>query len=467
MNSEYADDERVIRLSRRLGLAAHAAVAARLPLAAEALIAAVAASVAAFIVVVQPDGVARDVGALVLLALLGMAAERFDINLYEDSRLSLSAVFLVTAAIALGPGAVAVAGVAVALAGHAGRGRAFYKLLFNISTFVAAGLASAYVYRAMGAAAPEGRIFDAGSAILAAGANFAVASVLVTLAVAASGGGTVRAIWAEKFAWLLPHFVLMGFLAFILTMAYGAFGLYGILGFVAPVLMQRFTMKQYVDRTGHTVRELREKNDRISELRTEVEEAYSETLDAFVSALDLRDTETHGHSTRVAELSLRIGEMLGVRAGPEWFDLKHGAMLHDVGKIGVPDAILRKRGTLDEQDWEAIRQHPAHGYNMLKNVRFLAGAAELVLCHHERYDGKGYPRGLRGEEIPLAARIFAVADTFDAITSTRPYKPSFSVAHACREINAHRGTQFDPRAVDALLLLYGHGADTADIADAA
>ncbi len=412
----------------------------------------------------QPEGAGRDVGALVLLALLGIVAERLDINLYEDSRLSLSAVFLVTTAIALGPGAVAMAGAAVALAGHVRRGRALYKLLFNLSIFVAAGLASAYVYRAAADVMPTGSAFDAGAAILAAGANFGVGSVLVTLVVAASGGGTIRAIWAEKYAWLLPHFVLMGFLAFILTAAYEGFGVFGILGFVAPVLMQRFTMKQYVDRTGHTVRELREKNERINELRTEVEEAYSETLDAFVSALDLRDTETHGHSTRVAELSLRIGDMLGIRAGPELLDLKHGAMLHDVGKIGVPDAILRKRGSLDEEEWESIRQHPAHGYQMLKNVRFLAGAAELVRCHHERYDGTGYPRGLRGDEIPLGARIFAVADTFDAITSARPYKPARSVAHACREIKAHRGSQFDPRAVDALLLLCGYEADVADAA---
>ena len=460
-------DKRVIKLPRRLAPAAGAAAPTRLPRLAGVLIASVAASVAAFLVIAQPEGASRDVGALVLLALLGMIAERLDINLYEDSRLSLSAVFLLTTAIALGPAAVAAAAVAVALAGHVGRGRAFYKLIFNVSTFAAAGLASAYVYGAVSGVAPPGSVFDAGSAILAAGANFGISSVLVTLVVAASGGGTVRAIWSEKFAWLLPHFVLMGFLAFILTVAYEGFGIFGILGFVAPVLMQRFTMKQYVDRTEHTVRELREKNDRINELRSEVEDAYSETLDAFVSALDLRDTETHGHSTRVAELSMRIGELLGIHPGSEWLDLKHGAMLHDVGKIGVPDAILRKRGPLNEEEWESIRQHPAHGYQMLKNVRFLAGAAELVRCHHERYDGTGYPRGLRGEAIPLAARIFAVADTFDAITSVRPYKPARSVADACHEIEAHRGTQFDPRAVDALLLLYGRGADSADSAEAA
>ena len=161
---------------------------------------------------------------------------------------------------------------------------------------------------------------------------------------------------------------------------------------------------------------------------------------------------------------MRIGELLGIHPGSAWLDLKHGAMLHDVGKIGVPDAILRKRGPLNEEEWESIRQHPTHGYQMLKNVRFLAGAAELVRCHHERYDGTGYPRGLRGEAIPLAARIFAVADTFDAITSVRPYKPARSVADACREIEAHRGTQFDPRAVDALLLFYGRGADSAEAA---
>jgi len=396
--------------------------------------------------------------ALVVLALLAVAAERFDIDLYGDSRLSISALFLLTTAIVIGPMGVLIVGPLIAIGGHVGRGRPPYKLLFNASAFIGSGLAATYVYHSV-AAVPwrHTEALSAVAAVLAALADFAVSSVLVSLVIALTNGISARAVWREKFLWLAPHFVLMGFLAFALARAYELFGIYGMLGFVTPALMVRFTMKQYVGRTERTVTELRQKNAEVQALTDELGEAYHETLSALVAALDLRDTETHGHSARVADLSLQIGRVLGIVEGTrEWVDLKHGAMLHDVGKVGVSDAILRKPGPLDEAEWEEIRKHPEHGYNMLKNVRFLATAGELVLCHHERYDGAGYPRGLRGEEIPLAARIFAVADTFDAITSPRPYKPAHSVEAACREISAHSGAQFDPAVVEVLLALYAY-----------
>lgn len=426
-------------------------------------IAAVSACAVAWSAAVALQGAPGDWQAVLLVAVLGMVAERLDINLYGDSRVSISALFLLTAAIALGPQSVLVVAGAMGLAGHIHRGRPLYKLVFNTSVFVLSGLAGADLYRLLVGVSPyEARPVQAVAAIGAALANFAVSSALVTIVVAATAGGDARAIWREKFAWLTPHFAVLGFLAFVLTLAYRGFGAYGMLGFVAPALMMRLTIKQYVDRTERTVSELHEKNREIEALSSELEEAYAETLAAFVSALDMRDTETHGHSHRVAELSLEIARLMGIEPGSrEWLDLKLGALLHDVGKIGVPDAILQKQGPLTEEEWAAIRQHPTQGYNMLRGVRFLERAAEMVLSHHERYDGRGYPRGLQAEEISLAARIFAVADTFDAITSERPYKPAYSGAEACREISAHSGTQFDPRVVAVLLHLKGRRTQAA------
>ncbi len=400
-----------------------------------------------------------EVPALLLLAGLGMASERFDIDLYGDSRLSISALFLLTAAIAIGPASVVVIGPAIAVAGHAGRGRPLHKLLFNTSAFVLTGLTSAYTYAGVVALAPNsGRAIETGAALLVAMVDFGVSSVLVSLIIAFTSGQHPPAIWREKFAWLAPHYALLGFLAFVLTLAYRAFGAYGVLGFVAPALMMRFTTKQYVDRTERTVVELHAQHAQVQALTVELGVAYRETLAAMVAALDLRDTETHGHSERVAELSLDIGKALGIEPHSRaWQDLEHGAMLHDVGKVGVPDSILRKPGPLTEEEWGAIREHPMHGFNMLKGVHFLAAAGELVLSHHERYDGGGYPRGLKGEEIPLGARIFAVADTFDAITSPRPYKAALSVEWACEEIARNSGTQFDPEVVAVLLRLKAHG----------
>jgi len=417
--------------------------------------AAVVALVCSLPALLMDVGSQRDWAAIAVFAALGMLAERFDVDLYGDSRVSVSALFMIAAAVALGPGAAVVICPAIAVAGHAGRARPPYKLIFNAAVFTLAGLASAYVYAAALALSPyDGRSYEAAAVVAAALANFAVASALVAAVVALTTDVAPTSVWREKHAWLLPHFAVLGVLAFILVLAQREFGAYAVAGFAVPVLMTRFTMKQYVGRTEHTVRELREKHREVKELSSELEEAYNETLAAFVSALDTRDVETQGHSQRVAELSLQIGEALGVaRESREWLDLKHGAMLHDVGKIGVPDAILRKPEALTAEEWQAMKEHPAAGYRMLRGVRFLASAAELVLCHHEHYDGAGYPRGLRGEEIPLAARIFAVADAFDAITSERPYKAARSVQEACEEIRRNAGTQFDPRVVEELLRL--------------
>ncbi len=390
---------------------------------------------------------------LALIAALGMASERLDIHVYGDGRVSVSVLFMVTAAVLFGPVAVLLVCPAVALAAHVGRGRPLYKLIFNASVFVLAALAAFGAYRLMAHATPYGgRPVQAAAIITASLAHFAVSSALVASIIGCTSGASLRRVWSETFAWLVPHFVVMGFLAFMLVMAYDELAAYGVLGLTLPVVMTRFTMKQYVDRTEHTVRELREKNTEVETLSHELADAYNETLAAFVSALDTRDIETHGHSTRVAELSLELGLTLGVKPDTrEWLDLKHGAMLHDIGKIGVPDAVLRKPGPLDAEEWEIIRSHSMQGYRMLAGVRFLATAAELVLCHHEHFDGSGYPRGLRGEQIPLAARIFAVADAYDAIMAARPYKAARTSAEAYDEIARHAGTQFDPRVVDALL----------------
>jgi hypothetical protein len=405
-------------------------------------------------------GSRRALVTLAGLATLGMLAERLDIDLYGDSRISVSGLFLLTAAIVLGPQAVWIMGCAVALSGHIGRERPFYKLVFNASAFVIVSTASAYAYLfVLGIAPGSDGVVRPPATVGAALVDFALSSLLVTLIITQTTSDTsLREVWREKYRWLLPHFVLLGFLAYVLSLAHESLGLVGILGFTAPVLVARFTMKQYVARTEMTVRELRERNSEIHELSEELRGAYAETLHAFVSALDARDTETHGHSDRVAQMSLQIGEALGIKPDSrEWMNLKHGALLHDIGKIGVPDAVLRKPGPLTDDEWTVIRRHPQHGYEMLRHVRFLSSAAELVRCHHERYDGQGYPRGLAGQEIPLPARIFAVADTFDAITSERPYKSALSAEAACSEISAHSGSQFDPVIVRAFLRLQrGH-----------
>jgi response regulator RpfG family c-di-GMP phosphodiesterase len=177
-------------------------------------------------------------------------------------------------------------------------------------------------------------------------------------------------------------------------------------------------------------------------------DAYRTTLKALTAALETRDLETHGHSERVVNFSLRLGRELGLDE-EQTRSLEFGSLLHDIGKIGVPDAILRKPARLTEDEWVRMREHPLHGQKILRGIEFLEGASRVVGQHHERWDGSGYPLGLSGEEIDLNARIFAVADAFDAITSDRVYRRGRSYEDALAELDAFIGRQFDPRVVEA------------------
>jgi putative nucleotidyltransferase with HDIG domain len=180
----------------------------------------------------------------------------------------------------------------------------------------------------------------------------------------------------------------------------------------------------------------------------EIENSYRMTLKSLVQALETRDSETHGHSERVVTFSLRLGYELGLdKDGLR--DLELGALLHDIGKIGVPDAILRKPAKLTEDEWNKMKLHPLHGQKILRNIPFLEGVARIVSQHHEKWDGSGYPIGMRGEDIDLGARIFAVIDAFDAMISDRIYRDGGSYEEAAAELVRCSGTQFDPYVIDA------------------
>jgi putative nucleotidyltransferase with HDIG domain len=179
-----------------------------------------------------------------------------------------------------------------------------------------------------------------------------------------------------------------------------------------------------------------------------LEDAYRSTLRALTAALEARDSETHGHSERVVSYSLRLGREYGLDE-PQMKALEFGSLLHDIGKIGVPDSILRKPAKLTEEEWVRMREHPLHGQQILRGIEFLEGAARVVAQHHEKWDGSGYPLGVSGEQIDLCARIFSVADAFDAMTSDRVYRRGKSYEAAAQELDEWAGRQFDPTVVQA------------------
>ncbi|MBP1643639.1 MAG: putative sensor protein [Acidobacteria bacterium] len=188
----------------------------------------------------------------------------------------------------------------------------------------------------------------------------------------------------------------------------------------------------------------------VERARNELVAAYDATLLGWSLALEMRDEETNGHTERVTRATLELAAAMGLPA-TELPHVRRGALLHDIGKMVVPDRILHKTGALSPEEWEIMRRHPEHARAFLAKIDYLGPALEIPYCHHERWDGEGYPRGLRGEEIPLAARIFAVVDVFDALTSDRPYRAARSRSEALDYIREQSGRHFDPAVVSAFL----------------
>ena len=184
--------------------------------------------------------------------------------------------------------------------------------------------------------------------------------------------------------------------------------------------------------------------------------AYDATIEGWSRAMDLRDEETEGHTQRVTELTLELARLVGIN-DEGLMHVRRGALLHDMGKLGVPDTILRKPGPLTDEEWEVMRQHPKLAYEMFFPVEYLRPALEIPYCHHEKWDGTGYPRGLKGEQIPLAARIFAVADVWDALNSDRPYRKAWKKEKVLAHIHQEAGSHFDPQIVEIFLAIMKEG----------
>ncbi len=187
--------------------------------------------------------------------------------------------------------------------------------------------------------------------------------------------------------------------------------------------------------------------EKLRRAQLDLEQAYDATIEALARAVEMRDFETEHHTRRVTELTVRLARAMGIPE-EEIVHIRRGALLHDIGKLAIPDRILLKPGPLDEKEWAVMRMHPVLAYEMLKDIAYLQPALVIPYCHHERWDGSGYPRGLKGEEIPLPARIFAVADVWDALTHKRPYRPAWSPRKALEYICEQAGKHFDPRVVE-------------------
>jgi hypothetical protein len=323
----------------------------------------------------------------------------------------------------------------------------WYRLPFNFGNAALGAVGALWLLRLLGGTPQPGVPFQ--DLVLPAGlAGFVYYAVNHALVCSVRGLAENRRpweIWRTDYRWLWPHYGVLGMLALFLAVGHETFGWIGVVAFIAPAAMMHLAIKQFMDRTAVHLDELRRFNSRLSD-------SYEATLQALTRALDTRDEETEEHSQRVR----RYTELLARHHGLPEDEIKHiarGALLHDMGKIGVPDAILLKPGSLSDEERTLMQRHPSIGFAMIAHIPFLSRAAEVVLHHHEAFDGSGYPSGIAGERIPIGARIFAVVDAFDAMTSDRPYRRALSYSEALDEIARCSGTQFDPEVVATLLLI--------------
>ncbi|MCU1624063.1 MAG: putative domain HDIG-containing protein [Frankiales bacterium] len=385
--------------------------------------------------------------ALLVFAALAVAAEVIGEDVYGSSTVSLSAVPVLAAACAGEPGAALVAAAAAGIVTTARAGtRRVEQFLFNPAVLmVCAALACLVTRPAVGHALP----FVVVAGVVAGVGYFALNNGLVAVAIGLDQHRSPREVLRAELSWLLPSFVGYGLLAGLLGAAFTLSDGWGVLAFLVPPALMRHGQRQVVLRTEKSVKQLKAAHRELREAHASVVESHRSTAAALAQAIEARDSGTGGHVVRVTRLATAMLALVDPDLAADEH-LSFGFLLHDVGKIGVPDAILRKPGPLTFEERAVMDKHPAIGHRIVSQAGFSDVVGEIVLTHHERWDGLGYPQGLRGEEIPLATRLFAVADSLDAMTDDRIYRTGMTLDEAIVEVVQHSGTQFDPLAVDVL-----------------
>jgi putative nucleotidyltransferase with HDIG domain len=286
---------------------------------------------------------------------------------------------------------------------------------------------------------------------------YVITTLAVTIAVQMDQGGEIKQIWLEQYSWLAPMYIGIGLIAFALSLIYQIASLPGLAIILVPMYILRISQKQYLDHTRESVEKLRENNMRLQFQKKLISRLNDELLQALSSAIDMRDPYVLGHSNHVVEYAVLISQKLGLPAEQIEIIRKAG-LLHDIGKLGISENILHKPAKLTNEEYEIVKQHPVIGANIINDIDALRNLVPIVRHHHERYNGNGYPDGLIGNEIPLGARILAVADSVEAMASDRPYKRSLNPDEILSEIQRCSGTQFDPLVVRAFLdVVQQHG----------
>jgi len=328
----------------------------------------------------------------------------------------------------------------------------------TVSLLVAAGI---FAF-SLGGAVGEGVTLALGA--VAGTASFLVASGILNLGVVVDGRSPWWRTWRERFAWLVPHYAVYGFVAAVTAFAYRHAGLYALIAFALSLVAIRKTQQAVVTQARKNAQNLRHaaemiqtQNLSLQRVNRLLKQRSSSAIESLSSIVDSRDSYTAGHSRRVRDLALAMGRELGL-SDAELAVLDRAALFHDIGKLTVPDAILLKPGELSAEEWTVMRRHPDQGARIINRLGFLDDAVPVIRYHHERIDGGGYPSGLAGEEIPLGARIVHVADAYDSMRTNRIYRPARTHADALGELRQLAGSQFCEHCVVALEKALGNGS---------
>jgi diguanylate cyclase (GGDEF)-like protein/putative nucleotidyltransferase with HDIG domain len=396
-------------------------------------------------------------GLIAIIALVGVG-QALALEVDDGGSISVSAVGCLAGAALFGPRAALALAITVVAVEWSARRSPVHNVLFNIGALTLASLTAASIFK-IGDAVGDGtahRITVAGLGLAAGAAYFGVLMGLLSLAIALEGHERWWAVFRERFAWLLPHYVVYGFIGGVMALAYEAVNLFALAVFAVPLLLMRKTQEAYLKHTQRSAQKLRQAAETIQTQNVSLEQANkllkersTAAMESLSATVDARDSYTAGHSRRVQQLALAIGRELALSQA-ELDLLGHAALFHDIGKLAIPDAILLKPASLTPDEWSLMQRHAEEGARIIDRLGFLNDAVPAIRHHHERFDGTGYPDRLRGEEIPLGARIIHVADALDSMLTTRIYRAARPAAEALEELRRAAGTQFCPRCVTAL-----------------
>jgi putative nucleotidyltransferase with HDIG domain len=330
--------------------------------------------------------------------------------------------------------------------------RPLYRAVFDAALLAISGTVAGLSYLLLPGLLGQSPRFLVFLAAIGAGlTDYFITTAGTVVVIALYRGTSTFKIWGENFSWIPIQYPLLAVLGTIIALGHGEFGLLGLALFFPPLFLARYIFKSYIDKAYRQVELLRAAN-------AALDTANQDLIETLAAIIDARDVFTYGHSTQVTNYAMAIAKEMGLPEEEREMICKAG-LLHDIGKVGISEEILVKKDTITQDERHILEQHTVLGEEILGRVKDMKELAEIVGSHHERYDGKGYPYGRKGEETPLTGRILGVADALDAMLSDRPYRPGMNLLQALVEVRRNAGTQFDPHVVEALLRV----AEKADV----